>query len=190
MFLGSTPWINPSIESLQREFNATYPGSYIKLHIDDAAIVPVFVPAFSLLKDVTHNRKQTIWDLGVLHSQIGKEAIRAVNDHLPGQYSKRQFDSKSARAAYIQALVSDTKQHPFIWESFRPGNLPVGGAKLYYDDVSPTSPVPANSYHSRSRNIVDDSNQSPFLEHFLSTGLPTEFSHQFHHWIQVEEIVQ
>ena len=78
---------------------------------------------------------QTIRDLGILRCQIGNEAIKAVIKHLPGQYNKRTLESQSARAAYVQALISD-KQHPFIWEYFRPGNIPVGGAKLYYDDVS------------------------------------------------------
>jgi hypothetical protein len=70
-----------------------------------------------------------------LRCQVGQEAIKAVNEHLPNQYNKRQLDSMSARAAYIQALISD-QQYPFVWEYFRPGSIPVGGAKLYYDDVS------------------------------------------------------
>lgn len=78
---------------------------------------------------------QTIRDLGILRCQVGQEAIKAVNEHLPNQYNKRQLDSMSARAAYIQALISD-QQYPFVWEYFRPGSIPVGGAKLYYDDVS------------------------------------------------------
>jgi hypothetical protein len=78
---------------------------------------------------------QTLRDLGVLRYQIGQQAIRAVNEHLLSQYDKRKFDSKSTRATYVQTLISDT-QFPFIWESFRPGNIPVGGAKLCYDDVS------------------------------------------------------
>ena len=78
---------------------------------------------------------QTIRDLGILRCQIGNEAIKAVTEHLQSQYDKRKFISKPTRAAYVQALISD-KQYPFIWEYFRPGNIPVGGAKLYYDDVS------------------------------------------------------
>ena len=78
---------------------------------------------------------QTFRDLGILRCHIGNEAIKAVVEYLPGQYNKRVLKSKSARAAYIQALISDN-QYLFIWEYFRPGNIPVGSAKLYYDNVS------------------------------------------------------
>lgn len=140
VFTSTSPWVNPPIETLQQEFDATYPNHHVKLHLDDAAVVPVFFSHRLLLGDRAHARTQTIRDLGVLRSQIGQGAVRAISNHLPGQYSKRQFDSKTARAAYIQALISD-KQYPFIWETFRPGNLPVGGAKLYYDDVRPMPSV-------------------------------------------------
>jgi len=133
---------------------------------------------------------QTIRDLGVLRCQVGQEAIKAVTEHLPSQYNKRQLDSKLARAAYIQALISD-KQYPFIWEYFRPGNIPVGGAKLYYDDVSKIYDIrflPA--YHSVTRNAVDDSNQSLYSGHSLFIGLHTESASQSHHWTQVQEIAQ
>ena len=91
-------------------------------------------PAFCLGMPLT-NVIQTLRDLGTLRYQIGSEAIRAVVKHLPSQFNKRTLESQPVRAAYVQALISD-KQHPFIWEYFRPGNIPVGGAKLYYDDVS------------------------------------------------------
>lgn len=94
-----------------------------------------YVLCYVPFEDVAHDAMQTIRDLGILRCQIGNEAIKAVTEHLPTQYNRRTLDSKSARAAYIQTLISD-KQYPFIWEYFRPGNIPVGGAKLYYDDVS------------------------------------------------------
>ena len=36
-----TPWSNPGLASLQREFNYTYPTHRVRLHSDDAAVVPV-----------------------------------------------------------------------------------------------------------------------------------------------------
>ena len=70
----------------------------------------------------------------------------------PSQYNKQTLESKTARAAYVQTLISD-KQFPFIWEYFRPGNIPVGGAKLYYDDVSgiPTHPPLVSPLHCQKR---------------------------------------
>jgi len=135
IFSSRTPWINPSIETLQQEFDAAFPTYHATLHHDDAVVVPVILPLHSAQGLGSLNTTQTIRDLGTLRSQIGNEAIKAVTSHLPGQFEKRKFELPHARAAYVQALISD-KQHPFIWEYFRPGNIPVGGAKLYYDDVS------------------------------------------------------
>ena len=135
VFSSDTPWVSPPIETLQQEFNAAFPTHRVRLHLDDAAVVPVSTP-YIPLTDVTHTRAmQTLRDLGVLRCHIGNEAIKAVIEYLPSQYNKRILESKSARAAYVQAIISDN-QYPFIWEYFRPGNIPVGGAKLYYDDVS------------------------------------------------------
>ena len=36
-----TPWNNPPLQSLQRELNHVYPTHRIRLHSDDAAVVPV-----------------------------------------------------------------------------------------------------------------------------------------------------
>ena len=136
VFSSNTPWVNPSLDALQQGFDATFPSYRFQLHLDDAAVVLVCIMCLLLLRDVPYCcTVQTIRDIGILHCQIGQEAIKAVTQYLPSQYTKRQFNSASARAAYIQALISD-KQYPFIWVCLRPGNIPVGGAKLYYDDVS------------------------------------------------------
>lgn len=134
VFSSQAPWVNPSIEILQHEFNLAFPTYRAKLHLDDAAVIPVRI-SWILLRNHRSRLIQTIRDLGILRFQIGSEAIKAVINHLPSQFNKRMLESKPARAAYVQALISD-KQHPFIWEYFRPGNIPVGGSKLYYDDVS------------------------------------------------------
>ena len=47
VFSSHTPWINPSIGTLQQEFNATYPNHHIRLHLDDAGIFPVLISAHS-----------------------------------------------------------------------------------------------------------------------------------------------
>ena len=39
--LSGTPWSNPGLQSLQRELNYAYPIHRIRLHSDDAAVVPV-----------------------------------------------------------------------------------------------------------------------------------------------------
>ena len=49
VFSSTSPWINPPIETLQREFNAAYPNYQVKLHLDDAAVAPVLIPTLSLL---------------------------------------------------------------------------------------------------------------------------------------------
>jgi len=36
-----TPWNNPSLSSLQQELGQVYPTNKIRLHSDDAAVVPV-----------------------------------------------------------------------------------------------------------------------------------------------------
>ena len=72
----------------------------------------------------------------MLQNQIGAEALTAVIEYLPSQYTKRMLDSKSERAAYITALL-ESKQRPFIWEYFRPGTIEIPrGEEMYYDEVS------------------------------------------------------
>ena len=44
MFSSHTPWDNPSIEVLQQEFDAAFPSYHFRLHLDDAAVVPVCIP--------------------------------------------------------------------------------------------------------------------------------------------------
>jgi len=39
--LSETPWSNPNLSSLQRELNHAYPTPQIRLHSDDAVVVPV-----------------------------------------------------------------------------------------------------------------------------------------------------
>ena len=103
---------------------------------------------------------QTLRDIGVLRYQIGDEAIKAVVKYLPDQYNRRTLESKPTKAAYVQTVISD-KQYPFIWEYFQPGNIPVGGAKLYYNDVSGTVISAVHQSHpSIVRNVTDNSNRS------------------------------
>ena len=113
-----------------------YPSYHVRLHLDDAAAAPVCAflhhPFF---EGRLPNESQTIRDLSVLRCNMGKEAVTAVNEHVRGQYDKRQLNSKSARATYIQTTLLN-KQYPYIWKTFWPGNMPVGADKLQYDDVS------------------------------------------------------
>ena len=79
---------------------------------------------------------QTNRDLSVLRNQIDTEALAAVIEHLPSQYTKRALSSAPARAAYIATLL-ESKQHPFIWQHFRPGTIEIPrGEETYYDEVS------------------------------------------------------
>ena len=55
--------------------------------------------------------------------EFGKWEIKEVEK---GEDDDRKFDSKSARAEYIQALITDKTQYPFLWECCCPGNIPVG----------------------------------------------------------------
>jgi hypothetical protein len=114
--LNNTPWNNPSLSSLQQEFRQVYPSRQVRLHTDDAAVVP------------------TLRDLGVLRYQIGKEGLTAAIEYLPRQYSKRMIESKDARAKYVAAVVSNP-QRPFIWEYFRPGTIPLNNENKFYDEV-------------------------------------------------------
>ena len=91
--------------------------------------------------------------------QIGNEAIKAVVEYLPGQYSKQVLNSKPAKATYIQTLISN-KQYPFIWEYFQPSNIPVSSAKIYYDVSKIFMPTFCWSHPSFIGNVVDNSNQS------------------------------
>ena len=42
--------------------------------------------------------------------------------------------STEARAKYIATVLADP-QHPFVWEYFRPGTIPLPGERAYYDEV-------------------------------------------------------
>ena len=42
--LSEVPWTNPTLASLQREFSHAYPTKRVRLHSDDAAVVPVSLP--------------------------------------------------------------------------------------------------------------------------------------------------
>ena len=71
--------------------------------------------------------------MGVLRNQIGAEALDAVIEHLPTQYTKRMLGSKVERAHYVTTLLANT-QSPFIWEYFRPGTLETSEEK-FFDQV-------------------------------------------------------
>lgn len=80
----------------------------------------------------------------MLRYQIGAEALEAVIEYLPSQYSKRMLNSRSQRAAYITTFL-ESKQRPFIWEHFRPGTIEIAREEeAYYDEVS--------SHLSRAQN--------------------------------------
>ena len=129
--LSETPWTNPDLASLQRELNHVYPTHRIRLHSDDAAVVPVSFHCFYIVS--TLMKIQTLRDLGVLRNQIGSEGLAAVIEYLPSQYNKRMLGSKDARARYITTMLADP-QRPFIWEYFRPGTIPLASDRGYYDE--------------------------------------------------------
>lgn len=117
VFSGTSPWSNPSLSVYQHEFGVIYSSFQYRLHGDDAVVLPT-------------NR-----DLSVLRSQIGAEALTAVIEYIPGQYTKRMLGSKTERASYITTLL-ESKQRPFIWEYFRPGTVEIPrGEETYYDEV-------------------------------------------------------
>jgi hypothetical protein len=155
------PWSNPALEVYQHEFNLIYPHLHYCLHTSDAVILPT-------------NR-----DLGVLRNQIGSEALWAVIEYLPSQYTKRMLGSKTERASYITTLL-ESKQRPFIWEYFRPGTIEIPlGEETYYDQVrfffSPTK-CHINS-STTIRNVEDHSNQSPSSGLSRCTSRHTASSH-------------
>ena len=49
-----TPWHNPSLSSLQHDFDRIYPGQHVRLHSDDAAVVPVRSPTTTLITIVAY----------------------------------------------------------------------------------------------------------------------------------------
>ena len=42
--------------------------------------------------------------------------------------------SKDSRAKYVATVLANP-QHPFVWEYFRPGTIPLAGERAYYDEV-------------------------------------------------------
>jgi hypothetical protein len=48
--------------------------------------------------------------------------------------------SAEARAKYVATVLADS-QHPFIWEYFRPGTIPLAGERAYYDEVRSIVPM-------------------------------------------------
>jgi hypothetical protein len=63
--LGNTPWNNPSLQSLQQEFDYAYPTHQIQLQSTDAAVVPVSIDRIHHVHPLTPS-SQTTRDLGVL----------------------------------------------------------------------------------------------------------------------------
>ena len=132
--LSGTPWNNPSLALLQRVFNDAYPTHQIRLHSDDAAIIPVSPNHCCYAGTSILTNMQTLRDVGALRNQIGSEGLTAVIEYLPSQYSKRMLGSKEARAKYVAMVLADP-QRPFVWEYFRPGTIPLPGERAYYDEV-------------------------------------------------------
>jgi hypothetical protein len=92
-----------------------------------------------LITTLTYFTPQTNRDLGVIRNQIGSEGLAAAIEYIPAQYNKRMLDSKAARSAYIETLLT-SGQYPFIWEYFRPGTIELpNGEERYYDEVSAPS---------------------------------------------------
>ena len=131
---GDKPWSNPALPSLQHELNRAYPTHQIRLHSDDAAVVPVSACHHDNENHQTHANSQTLRDLGVLRNQIGSEGLTAVIEYLPSQFTKRMLGSKDLRAKYIMTVLADP-QCPFVWKYFRPGTIPLAGERGYYDEV-------------------------------------------------------
>ena len=127
------PWTNPSLELLQRELNRTYPNHLIKLHSDDAAVLPVSLSHCNVNARLL-TQLQTLRELGVLRNQIGNEGLNAVIEYLPVRFTKQMLGSKDMRAKYIATVLADP-QRPFIWEYFRPGTIPLAGDRGYYNEV-------------------------------------------------------
>jgi len=76
VFSGTSPWSNPNLSVYQHEFDIIYSPFRYHLHGDDAVVFPT-------------NR-----ELSVLRNQIGAEALIAVIEYLPRQYTKRMLGSK------------------------------------------------------------------------------------------------
>ena len=133
--LSGSPWTNPGLSSLQREFNHAYPTHRIRLHSDDAAVIPVSIDRHCYALPVySQTHTQTLRDLGVLRNQIGSEGLSAVIAFVPRQYTRRMLRATEARAKYIATVLADP-QRPFVWEFFRPGTIPLAGERAYYDEV-------------------------------------------------------
>lgn len=120
--------------SLQHELNRAYLTHQIRLHSDDAAVVPISACHHDNENHQTHANSQTLRDLGVLRNQIGSEGLTAVIEYLPSQFTKRMLGSKDLRAKYIMTVLVDP-QCLFVWKYFRPGTIPLAGERGYYDEV-------------------------------------------------------
>ena len=75
VFSSCTPWVNPSIEVLQQEFNAAYPSYRVRLHLDDAAVVPVRVllPTFCSVSPLTQCRYRQSGTLVFCVAKLGRK---------------------------------------------------------------------------------------------------------------------
>ena len=168
--LGNTPWHNPPLSSLQYELNRVYPTHRIRLHSDDAGVIPVSFNFHPNANTKSYKSPQTLRNLGVLRNQIGNEGVTAVIKYLPSQYSKRMLGSKDARAGYIAAVLADP-QRPFIWELFRPGTVPrLGYDRGYYDEVIFVKSSTDDLIELSDRNVEVRSSPHPSFRHFRSTS--------------------
>ena len=60
--LTNTLWTNPTLSTLQREFNHIYPAHWICLYSDDAAVVPVSnFHLLNIASDDSHRRPKVSW---------------------------------------------------------------------------------------------------------------------------------
>ena len=50
----STPWATPSLDFFQQEFNTAYPSYHVRLHLDDAAVAPVWIFPSAALSMATY----------------------------------------------------------------------------------------------------------------------------------------
>lgn len=73
--LGETPWSNPNLASLQREVNNAYPAYNIRLHSDDAAVVPVSFPFYYLVSVSSQAFRPSV-TLGSFETKLGRKELQ------------------------------------------------------------------------------------------------------------------
>jgi hypothetical protein len=123
---------------MEYELNSAYPWNHgVRLHTDDAAVVPVCPGPLPETSSQISTDYSGHWGSS---KQIGNKGLSTVIEFLPGQYTKRTLNSKTARANYVMTVLADP-QRPFIWEFFCPGTIPLAGERVFYDEVCFTGSI-------------------------------------------------